>query len=60
MRPSSTLTFTGLLPGVGKDVGAWSFCALAKRFSREPERFHGWHVGCDLAVLGLPFGEAAV
>lgn len=32
-------TFTGLLPGVGEDVGAWSSYALAKRLSKEPEKF---------------------
>jgi putative tricarboxylic transport membrane protein len=32
-------TFTGLLPGVGEDVGAWSSYAVAKRFSKEPEKF---------------------
>jgi putative tricarboxylic transport membrane protein len=32
-------TFTGLLPGVGEDVGAWSSYALAKRLSRHPEKF---------------------
>lgn len=32
-------TFMGLLPGVGEDVGAWSSYAIAKRFSKEPEKF---------------------
>ena len=32
-------TFTGLLPGVGEDVGAWTSYAVAKRFSREPEQY---------------------
>ena len=32
-------TFTGLLPGVGEDVGAWSSYAVAKRFSKEPEAY---------------------
>ncbi len=32
-------TFTGLLPGVGEDVGAWSSYAVAKRFSKTPEEF---------------------
>ncbi len=32
-------TFTGLLPGVGEDVGAWSSYAVAKRFSKEPEKY---------------------
>ena len=32
-------TFTGLLPGVGEDVGAWSSYAVAKRLSREPEKY---------------------
>ncbi len=29
-------TFTGLLPGVGEDIGAWTSYALAKRMSRRP------------------------
>lgn len=32
-------TITGLLPGVGEDIGAWTSYALAKRFSRTPEEF---------------------
>lgn len=32
-------TFTGLLPGVGEDVGAWASYALAKRLSRKPEEY---------------------
>jgi putative tricarboxylic transport membrane protein len=32
-------TFTGLLPGVGEDIGAWTSYALAKRTSKTPELF---------------------
>ena len=32
-------TFTGLLPGVGEDIGAWTSYALAKRTSKHPELF---------------------
>jgi putative tricarboxylic transport membrane protein len=32
-------TFIGLLPGVGEDVGAWSSYALAKRLSKNPEKY---------------------
>lgn len=32
-------TFTGLLPGVGEDVGAWASYAVAKRASKTPEEF---------------------
>lgn len=32
-------TITGLLPGVGEDIGAWTSYALAKKFSRTPEEF---------------------
>ncbi len=32
-------TFTGLLPGVGEDIGAWTSYALAKRTSRKPEEY---------------------
>lgn len=32
-------TFTGLLPGVGEDIGAWTSYALAKRTSKNPEEY---------------------
>tara|TARA_R100000935_G_scaffold58902_1_gene99351 strand:+ start:6898 stop:8415 length:1518 start_codon:yes stop_codon:yes gene_type:complete len=32
-------TFTGLLPGVGEDIGAWVSYGVAKRFSKTPEEF---------------------
>jgi len=32
-------TFTGIVPGVGEDVAAWSSYAAAKRFSKEKELF---------------------
>jgi putative tricarboxylic transport membrane protein len=32
-------TITGLLPGVGEDIGAWTSYALAKRTSKTPEQF---------------------
>jgi TctA family transporter len=32
-------TFVGILPGAGADIAAWIAYALARRFSREPERF---------------------
>ena len=32
-------TFMGLLPGVGEDVGAWASYAVAKRLSKEPEKY---------------------
>lgn len=32
-------TFTGLLPGVGEDIGAWTSYAVAKRLSKTPEKF---------------------
>ncbi|MFV0335870.1 MAG: tripartite tricarboxylate transporter permease [Tropicimonas sp.] len=32
-------TITGLLPGVGEDIGAWTSYALAKRLSKHPEEF---------------------
>ena len=32
-------TFIGLLPGVGEDIGAWASYAVAKRFSKTPEKF---------------------
>lgn len=32
-------TLMGLIPGVGEDIGAWVSYAIAKRFSREKEKF---------------------
>jgi putative tricarboxylic transport membrane protein len=32
-------TITGLLPGVGEDIGAWTSYALAKRTSKHPEEY---------------------
>jgi len=32
-------TFVGALPGAGADIAAWLSYALARRFSREPEKF---------------------
>lgn len=32
-------TFTGLLPGVGEDIGAWVSYGVAKRFSKKPEEY---------------------
>lgn len=32
-------TFTGLLPGVGEDIGAWTSYAVAKRCSDKPEEY---------------------
>jgi putative tricarboxylic transport membrane protein len=37
-------TFLGALPGVGADIAAWISYALARRLSKEPEKFGTGHV----------------
>jgi TctA family transporter len=37
-------TFIGILPGAGADIAAWITYALAKRFSKEPEKFGTGHI----------------
>jgi len=39
IRSGVTGTFTGLIPGVGEDMGAWVSYALAKNGSKEKEQF---------------------
>jgi putative tricarboxylic transport membrane protein len=39
IRSGLTGTFTGVVPGVGEDMGAWVSYALAKSSSREREKF---------------------
>lgn len=39
IRSGVTGTFTGLIPGVGEDMGAWVSYALAKSSSKEKEQF---------------------
>ena len=34
----------GILPGAGADIAAWISYAIAKRFSKEPEKFGTGHV----------------
>ena len=34
----------GVLPGAGADIAAWISYAVAKRFSKEPEKFGTGHV----------------
>jgi TctA family transporter len=38
-RAGAVGTFIGVLPGAGADIAAWIAYALARRFSREPEKF---------------------
>ncbi|HET6469452.1 MAG TPA: tripartite tricarboxylate transporter permease, partial [Geminicoccaceae bacterium] len=42
-RGSVTGTLIGVLPGAGGDIAAWISYALAKRFSKTPERFGKGH-----------------
>jgi len=44
LRGSALGTGIGALPGAGADIAAWISYALAKRFSREPEKFGTGHV----------------
>jgi putative tricarboxylic transport membrane protein len=53
LRSGPIGVFIGILPGVGEDMGAWTSYAVAKRFSREPERFgHGSVEGMMAAETG--------
>jgi TctA family transporter len=38
-RAGAIGTFIGILPGAGADIAAWIAYAVARRFSREPEKF---------------------
>ena len=44
MRGNVTGTLIGALPGAGADVAAWISYAMAKKFSKEPEKFGTGHV----------------
>ncbi|MBI2491004.1 MAG: tripartite tricarboxylate transporter permease, partial [Candidatus Rokubacteria bacterium] len=39
VRAGAIGTFIGILPGAGADIAAWIAYAVARRFSREPEKF---------------------
>ncbi len=39
IRSGITGTFTGIIPGVGEDMGAWASYAMAKGFSKEREKY---------------------
>lgn len=46
-------TFIGILPGLGADMGGWASYGLAKRTSREPEKYgHGSMEGVTAAETG--------
>ena len=49
LRGSTTGTLIGALPGAGADIAAWIAFAMAKRFSKTPEKFGTGHVEgiCD-------------
>jgi putative tricarboxylic transport membrane protein len=44
LRGSLLGTAIGALPGAGADIAAWISYAMAKRFSKEPEKFGTGHV----------------
>ena len=44
LRGSVLGTAVGVLPGAGADIAAWMSFALAKKFSKEPEKFGTGHV----------------
>jgi TctA family transporter len=44
LRGSVLGTAVGVLPGAGADIAAWMSYALAKKFSKEPEKFGTGHV----------------
>lgn len=44
LRGSAVGTLIGALPGAGADIAAWVSYAMAKRFSKEPEKFGTGHV----------------
>jgi putative tricarboxylic transport membrane protein len=44
LRGSALGTLVGALPGAGAGIAAWISYAVAKRFSRTPERFGSGHV----------------
>ncbi len=44
IRSNVVGTTIGVLPGAGADIAAWVTYALAKRFSKEPEKFGTGHI----------------
>lgn len=44
VRGSATGTVVGALPGAGADIAAWISYAIAKRFSKTPEKFGKGHL----------------
>ncbi|SER86210.1 putative tricarboxylic transport membrane protein [Tranquillimonas rosea] len=46
-------TLVGIIPGVGEDIGAWASYAVARRTSKEPERYgKGSYEGLTAAETG--------
>ena len=43
-RQRASASMIGILPGAGADIAAWITYAVAKRFSKEPEKFGTGHV----------------
>lgn len=44
LRGSIIGTLVGALPGAGSDIAAWISYAMAKKFSKEPEKFGTGHI----------------
>ncbi len=44
VRGSAAGTLIGVLPGAGADIAAWVSYALARRFSKSPEKFGTGHI----------------
>lgn len=49
-------TLVGVIPGVGEDIGAWVSYALAKRFSREKDRYGK---GSEEGLISAETGNSA-
>ncbi len=49
-------TLIGVIPGVGEDIGAWVSYALAKRFSREKDRYGK---GSEEGLISAETGNSA-
>ncbi len=58
LRGSGIGTVLGALPGAGADIAAWISFAVAKRFSREPEKWGKGHI--EGVIAGNSANNAAV
>ncbi len=55
-RSGAAGTLIGVIPGVGEDIGAWVSYALAKRFSKEKDRFGK---GSEEGLISAETGNSA-